>query len=140
MKICRKCGAEKELSHFYKHSGMSDGHLNVCQECIKAYSKQHRTLNPTYYEEYEKQRQITPKRLKLNYETTKKYRQENPERYRAVNKLNNAVRAGKVSKLPCLVCGETKVVGHHVHYDLPLEVTWLCQKHHKELHAGIDRC
>jgi len=40
----------------------------------------------------------------------------------------------KLKKQSCEVCGEIKALGHHDDYDKPLEVRWLCPKHHIELH------
>lgn len=40
------------------------------------------------------------------------------------------IRRGKVEKLPCLFCGSLNSEAHHRDYSKPLEVTWLCRKHH----------
>lgn len=49
--------------------------------------------------------------------------------------LNVAVRRGKIVKQPCEVCGESKTQGHHEDYSKPLEVVWLCKRHHREKHT-----
>lgn len=34
-KICFRCNIEKDLSDFYVHKRMADGHLNKCKQCTK---------------------------------------------------------------------------------------------------------
>ena len=39
MKRCIICLKEKQLSDFYAHPPMKDGHLNKCKECCKEYAR-----------------------------------------------------------------------------------------------------
>lgn len=64
-------------------------------------------------------------------------RMRNPVQYRARYLLNNAIAKGAIKKMPCVVCGEKKSQGHHKDYSAPLDVIWLCDKHHKEEHARM---
>lgn len=57
-----------------------------------------------------------------------------PERIRARVSVRAAVRLGKMMQLPCKVCGSPSTEGHHPDYSKPLEVVWLCRKHHSRLH------
>lgn len=44
------------------------------------------------------------------------------------------LRRGKLKQEPCKVCGQ-KAEKHHPDYSKPLEVEWLCRRHHLALHA-----
>lgn len=49
--------------------------------------------------------------------------------------LNRYIRLGHIVKQPCEVCQtEQNVEAHHDDYLKPLEVRWLCKKHHAEHH------
>lgn len=56
-------------------------------------------------------------------------------RRRARYALNHAIRDGKIIKKTCEKCGNEKSEAHHEDYNKPLEVVWLCFKHHRELHG-----
>jgi len=43
------------------------------------------------------------------------------------------LRRGKIQKRPCFICGNPKSEMHHDDYYKPLNVTWVCKKHHFEL-------
>jgi hypothetical protein len=44
-----------------------------------------------------------------------------------------------VSKQPCRECGAINVEAHHADYSKPLDVIWLCHKHHVEFHLNERR-
>jgi len=52
---------------------------------------------------------------------------------------DHAIRDGKIEKFPCSVCGNIASEGHHEDYTKPLEVIWLCRKHHTLKHAEIKK-
>lgn len=58
-----------------------------------------------------------------------------PERVRARRLVYNAIKSGKLIKTVCEYegCEETEVQGHHEDYSKPLEVNWLCKKHHDQI-------
>lgn len=136
-KVCFKCGEEKPLESFSLHKKMKDGHLGKCKSCACAYSKQHREDNPEHYREFERKRIQDPERRRKSSEMIKAYEEKYPQRKIANWKLNSAVKQGLVIQEPCFVCGE-KAVAHHADYDQPLLVTWLCHKHHRQLHKEFN--
>lgn len=58
-----------------------------------------------------------------------------PKRY-AQAVLQNAVTRGRLEKQPCWACGSTKVEAHHWDYARPLDIFWLCRRHHIAAHDG----
>ncbi len=53
--------------------------------------------------------------------------------------VSNALRDKRLSRKPCEVCDEARVQAHHDDYFKPLDVRWLCIKHHAEAHVTINR-
>lgn len=58
------------------------------------------------------------------------------DRIRARGLLAHAVDRGKLLRQPCEVCSNPKSEAHHADYSRPLEVAWLCFKHHREVEHG----
>lgn len=51
-----------------------------------------------------------------------------------------AIRKGYLIRQPCEVCStEIDVQAHHDDYSKPLDVRWLCRKHHREHHKNTDK-
>jgi len=151
-KVCFRCGKEKPFIDFYKHPRMADGHLNKCKTCTKKDVSGNYRKNIEHYTEYEKTRMHLPHRVKAREEyaqteqgkitgnkAKRKYAARNPEKQKATCAVNNAVRDGRLQKLPCKNCGSKKRVhGHHDDYSKPLDVIWLCPRCHKEYHRQME--
>jgi len=64
----------------------------------------------------------------------KRYIERNPKKRKVHVIVGNALRDGILVKKPCEVCGDEYVEAHHCDYDKPLEVVFLCPKHHQAWH------
>lgn len=136
-KECFKCKKVKPIEEYYKHKQMADGHLGKCKLCTKKDAKL-RYEDPVSIEkirEYERNRFKNPERKKkiLLYSQRRKERKPGVARARRI--VGSAIRGGRLTRLPCEVCGDEKSQAHHPDYRSPLNVIWLCFKHHREEHG-----
>jgi hypothetical protein len=134
-KSCFKCLKVKPIEEFYRHKGMSDGHLGKCKECAKTDVSKNYDANFLKKREYEAARYKRPERRLQIAARQKKARTTSPEKYRARTAVGNAVRDGRIQRLPCKKCGNLKSQAHHHDYSKPLDVEWLCFKCHRLEHG-----
>ena len=141
LKKCFKCGKEKERSEFYAHPRMTDGLLGKCKECAKKDATEHRNKNLDKIRQYDLNRAKLPHRRIAMLKTSEKFRRENPLARPAHSKVRRAIVAGTLNKPShCSLCGkETFLYGHHRDYRKPLEVTWVCQPCHKQIHKDLRK-
>ena len=133
LKKCNECGEEKPHSEFYKHPATKDGYLGQCKTCKKRASRRRRRENIENIREYDRIRSQDVDRRTHLRNNAKHWQTQHPERRKAHNTLNNAIRDGRVTKPDiCERCQEYSEIihGHHKDYNLPLDVEWLCPACH----------
>jgi len=107
MKICFKCLKEKELSCFYKHNKMLDGHLNKCKDCTKKDTKERASIlsqDEKWLEKEKERHRLKYHRLeykdkhKPTYEMKKKhmskYKEKYPEKYLCKSRMKIKAEKG----------------------------------------------
>ncbi len=136
IKKCDVCRIPKLLDEFYKHPDTSDGLAHLCKVCHRQRMVAHRRDNESV-REYDRRRAKTPARRSHAAQVGKLWRQRHPDRYRAQNAVNNALRDGKIDRSDaCQKCGAEKILhAHHADYSRPLDVVWLCARCHHVGHA-----
>lgn len=89
-----------------------------------------------YLENKERVKKTVRKYLVENREKViarrQKWRAKHPDRVKAQYTLHRQVIRGIIKPLPCFRCGCLDTEAHHGDYSKPLEVIWLCRKHHAE--------
>ena len=89
------------------------------KERILKYQKKHREENKEHYNAY-----------------MREYNQLHKKEYDARIAVEVVRNKKQLTKQPCEVCGDLNVVAHHCDYNKPLDVMWLCRKHHAEWHKN----
>ena len=136
MKTCSKCGEVKPLTEYYRDARSKGGLRSCCKPCHIEAVKTWIVANPEKHATYrDRWKRENPEKTA---DRISRWQQANPEKHRAHVAVMNAIRHGKIVSQPCVVCGDKKSEGHHPDYSKPLEVVWLCRKHHMMLHRGMD--
>jgi len=135
-RICSSCQIEKPLDDFYRDKSKPLGRDYICIECRKVSNRLRdrerdktpdRILKAKSWLHSERGKERARQRYEENYA-------QNKQKYLAQRAIKRLVDSGVIIRYPCEVCGEEPSNGHHPDYSKPLEVVWLCQKHHKEIH------
>ncbi len=99
-----------------------------CRECATNQRKKYLNKNP------EKKSNILQKQ-------SERRKNSNLEQFKQLARemANKAVKAGRLTRKPCEVCGiNENIDAHHDDYARPLEVRWLCKPHHAEHHKNTQ--
>ena len=145
MKQCRRCQKmyEPTAHQLRKHDF-------ICPPCNRATQKEWRAARKTsgnpvistrmpreYHAVYEKAYFQDPKNRARAANNQRRYRNDPNlrERHLARWTVNHAIASGKIIRGSCEICGDDKTEAHHDDYSKPLEVRWLCKKHHQMFHA-----
>lgn len=157
------------MSEFYKVRTRADGHHTYCKKCCKKkqhenkeyymlYQRKLRGIDginkkvgrfertglkgitgSEYFKEYYRIKRLNPDFKKRETERARILRQKYPQKYKARLETIEAIRIGKLKRGNCEVCGKPNAQAHHSDYSKPLEVKWLCIKHHFELHKELRK-
>ncbi len=140
MKTCKACKKRLSPGDFYKDARGKDGLYSVCKRC---HNKKSDTRKMERYRSDEKYREKV-KEKNRKYVRSEKFKEycrkkyATDVRYRKRVKCKGAVRRalkrGELVKKKCF-CGK-EAEAHHLDYNYPLEIMWLCREHHAKWHSS----
>lgn len=99
----------------------------------RAWCKSH-DVKVKLFEPAEDVKMQVAKSVLINRKSTADWKERNPQATKAKDALRAAIKSGKVKKpSKCSKCGSGgPLEAHHVNYNQPLRVLWLCTKCHSK--------
>jgi len=138
-KRCSKCGHYKPLSKFYKSTREKGGYRSRCKSCCVEDNGIYAQTG--YYKRYNKAYEQKPEVKERRRITKRAYRQRPDVKIKNLARwyTNHEIRAGRIKREPCAGCGKEQSEAHHLDYDKPLLIVWLCPNCHKEAHLREEK-
>ncbi|MCK5610798.1 hypothetical protein KAR91_53490 [Candidatus Pacearchaeota archaeon] len=132
-KKCTSCKDIRDRSEFHANRRSSDGLKSLCKSCCRDYVVNNKDKIRPALRAYRQ----TGKCKQSRSVSKAKYRAKYPQKDKAHSAISRGILAGKIIRQPCQKCGSNEnIQAHHEDYDKPLDVMWLCIKHHSDIHAG----
>ena len=134
MKTCRVCLEQKGDENF-NNVPWGDGLHSMCKSCLSKKNKEKYQNDKRYREkliEYVKNYRKDRNKIGVAQSLWKR---KNIQKIKAQNAIDWEIRSGRIKRLPCEKCGDPKSEAHHDDYSKPLEVRWLCFRHHRIEHG-----
>jgi len=116
----------KNLLHITEFNLAKSTHDGLQPGCRKCHAE--------YKIGYEK----TTKSIIAQKLSTIKWQLSNKDKKQVHRIVQQAIKSGQLIKQPCEVCSSIRSEAHHEDYNEPLEVNWLCRKHHQVRHKEIN--
>jgi len=117
------------LEEYCRDATHKDGRKSVCKGCYRLNRRERRLRRPQAFKSkddryYRNHREELLRKSKVRYKVNK-------HKYAAHDRVRSALQKGLLVRQSCEVCKETKTDAHHDDYSKPLDVRWLCQRHHR---------
>ena len=144
--VCNKTGNKDE---FKKDGRLKNGVASICLECQARAAKKKYWENPGVAVQRARDQRIRKKNgeqkprvycaEEVRERWKRNYKNLTAERKRARWMMSDERTKRGLQSGQCEVCGAVENVdGHHDDYTRPLEVRWLCRKHHRAFHAQSE--
>jgi hypothetical protein len=145
---CYICKIYQVKSAFYKCKNSYYGIQSYCKKCEKIRTNKRKKEKLEYFRRwrkskagikyfYDNREKINKQRSEWKKKYFKNLNDELKKHYKAREIFKYAIKSGKMERGKCMKCGKPNAQGHHFDYSKPLEVIWLCKKHHLEEHNRL---